>query len=62
MVQLRNDLNKYIEEILLGNEDPFLSQGYLKELINVHQRGFSNLGKKLFTVLMFELWWEQYGK
>lgn len=55
----RNDLKKYIYDILMSSSSvykDYLNQNFIKKILEEHQCGKNDYGRQLWSVLNFELW------
>jgi asparagine synthase (glutamine-hydrolysing) len=59
---LRHELRDWSHSILIGNPDlaELFSQDAVKHLLDEHNTGKVNHGKRLWALLMFALWQERY--
>jgi asparagine synthase (glutamine-hydrolysing) len=56
---LRYNLDDFLHELLLRSDsrvNNFFNTGYVKQLIETHQRGEQALGSQIFALLVLELW------
>ena len=60
---IREDKNwlEYINYIFFELDQNIFNVKFLKEMIKNHQNG-TNLGERLFSIIMFLLWFKNYGK
>jgi len=60
---IRKDLYKFVSRILFSDrthERAIVNSDYLKELLEVHRVGKSDLGQHLWSILIFELWCREF--
>lgn len=61
---LRNELKSWSRDVLTSsrlNENPIIEPKFILEKVNNHMMGVENNGQLLWSVLMFELWRENFG-
>lgn len=60
---LRKDLREYARGLVLDGEASrlYLRKSFLEKIWNEHQRGIRNRSTELWTVMMLNLWYKNFG-
>jgi asparagine synthase (glutamine-hydrolysing) len=55
----RDGIREYAHQLIIKQQDPFLSSTFVQRIWNQHQSGIRDRSAQLWNILMFRLWWQR---